>query len=309
MNSKRPKVTVGLAFYNPGADFELAIKSVFAQTFTDWEFILVDDGSNDGSLEFAQSIDDPRVRVFSDGKNVGASIRMNEVITAAQTPYLIRMDADDVLHPQRVEIQYAELLKHGKEAIVGTATYSIDTQSQVIGFTPSKQFQAFGYAARHNLVQPTVAASIEWFLQHPYSKDWVYRRCEDAELWCRASADSKYINMEMPLVYYREVGNYSLKKQMATYLGLFNIIYDHHFQQPWRFSLLMGKELFRLFIISTLTALGKSEWFVSRRYRPLTSAQKLHAEAGLAIVRNQVLPLAAKKSTVNIQDSSKLSTR
>jgi glycosyltransferase involved in cell wall biosynthesis len=286
-----PQVTVGMAFYNPGVDFELAIKSVFAQTFTDWELVLVDDGSIDGSLEFAQSIADPRVRVYSDGKNMGASIRMNEVIQQAQTPYLIRMDADDVLHPQRIEIQYAELLKYGNDAIVGTATYSIDTQSQVLGFTPSKQFQSTGYAARHDLVQPTVAASIEWFRNHPYSKDWVYRRCEDAELWCRASVDSKYINMEMPLVYYREVGNYSLKKQMATYFGLFNLIYDHHFKQPWKFSALLGKELFRLFLIGTLTSFGKSNWFISRRYRPLTAAQKRHAEAGLEIVRNQVLPI------------------
>jgi glycosyltransferase involved in cell wall biosynthesis len=287
-----PQVTVGMAFYNPGVDFELAIKSVFAQTFTDWELVLVDDGSTDGSLEFARSIADPRVRVYSDGKNMGASIRMNEVIEQAQTPYLIRMDADDVLHPQRIEIQYAELLKYGSDAIVGTATYSIDTQSQVLGFTPSKQFQSTGYAARHDLVQPTVAASIEWFHNHPYSKDWVYRRCEDAELWCRASVDSKYINMEMPLVYYREVGNYSLKKQMATYFGLFNLIYDHHFKQPWKFSALLGKELFRLFLIGTLTSFGKSNWFISRRYRPLTAAQKRHAEAGLEIVRNQVLPIA-----------------
>jgi glycosyltransferase involved in cell wall biosynthesis len=306
MNPKIPRVTIGLSFYNPGADFELAIKSVFAQTFTDWELVLVDDGSTDGSLEFARSIVDSRVRVYSDGQNVGSSIRMNEVIQATQTPYLIRMDADDILHPQRVEIQYAELLKHGNEAIVGTATYSINTQSQAVGFTPSKQFQAFGYAARHNLVQPTVAASIEWFLKHPYSKDWVYRRCEDAELWCRASADSKYINMALPLVYYREVGNYSLKKQMATYFGLFNIIYDHHFHQPWRFSWLLGKELFRLFLVGTLTALGKSNWFIARRYHPLTPAQKLHAEAGLKVVHNQILPIDSVSEPIS-SDSHHLS--
>jgi glycosyltransferase involved in cell wall biosynthesis len=293
-----PKVTVGMAFYNPGlVDFELAIKSVFAQTFTNWELVLVDDGSTDGSLAFARSITDLRVRVYSDGKNMGANVRMNEIIQAVQTPYLIRMDADDILHPQRIEIQYQELLKHGSDTIVGTSTYSIDTHSRVLGFTPSSQFQATGYAARHNLVQPTVAASIEWFHQHPYSQDWVYRRCEDAELWCRASSDSRYINMEMPLVYYREVGNYSLRKQMATYFGLFNIIYDHHFRQPWRFSYLMGKELCRLFIISFLTAFGKSNWFVSRRYRPLTPAQKRHAEAGLEIVRNQVLPLTINENS------------
>ena len=81
---------------------------------------------------------------------------------------------------------------------------------------------------------------------------------------------------------------------------------DLHFQQPWHFSLLMGKELLRLFIISTLTALGKSDWFVSRRYRPLTSAQKLHAEDGLAIVRNQVLPLVASKSVASAPGSGNL---
>jgi glycosyltransferase involved in cell wall biosynthesis len=288
-----PQVTVGIAFYNPGADFELAIKSIFAQTFTDWELVLVDDGSNDGSLEFARSLADSRVRVFSDGRNLGASIRMNEVITAARTPYLIRMDADDILHPQRVEIQYAELLKHGNDVIVGTSTYSIDTNSQVTGFTPSKQQQFYGYAARRNLVQPTVAASIEWFVNHPYSSDWVYRRCEDAELWCRASATSKYVNIPTPLVYYREVGNYSLKKQLGTYFGLFNIIYEHHFDQPWRFSYLLGKEMFRLFLASTITAFGKSDWFISRRYQALTPAQQQHAAAGLEIVRRQVLPISA----------------
>jgi glycosyltransferase involved in cell wall biosynthesis len=287
-----PLVTVGIAFYNPGADFELAIKSVFAQTFQDWELVLVDDGSSDGSLEFARSIQDPRVRVYSDGHNLGASVRMNEVIAQAQTPYLIRMDADDIIHPHRIEIQYAELIKHGNDTVIGTATYSIDVESKVLGFTPSQQQQQLGYAARHNLIQPTIAASIEWFLNHPYSSDWVYRRCEDAELWCRASSDSRYINMEIPLVYYREVGNYSLKKQMATYFGLFNLVYEYHFHQPRRFIFLFGKELFRLWLAATLTSFGKSNWFISRRYQPLTKVQRRHAEAGLQIVQSQVLPIS-----------------
>lgn len=285
-----PLVTVGIAFYNPGADFELALKSVFAQTFQDWELVLVDDGSTDGSLELARSLCDPRVRVYSDGHNMGASIRMNEVINQAKAPYLIRMDADDILHPQRIERQYQELVKHGNNVAIGSSTYSINVASQVLGFTLSKQQQYQGYAARHNMIQPTLAASIEWFKNHPYSKDWVYRRCEDAELWCRATADSKYINMEAPLVYYREVGNYSLKKQIATYFGLFNLIYEYHFHQPLKFTLLLGKELFRLWLAAMLTSFGKSHWFISRRYRPLSEAQRRHAEAGLAIVHAQILP-------------------
>ena len=62
-----PRVTVGIAFRNPGRYFEPALKSVLLQTFTDWELILVDDGSSDESLTLARSLKDPRVRVYSDG--------------------------------------------------------------------------------------------------------------------------------------------------------------------------------------------------------------------------------------------------
>ena len=51
-----PKVTIGISFKNPGRYFELAIKSVFTQTFTEWELILIDDGSTDNSLEFAKTL-------------------------------------------------------------------------------------------------------------------------------------------------------------------------------------------------------------------------------------------------------------
>jgi len=62
-------ITIGMPFYNAEKYLADAIRSVFAQTYQDWELILMDDGSTDQSLEIAKSVDDPRVRVFSDGKN------------------------------------------------------------------------------------------------------------------------------------------------------------------------------------------------------------------------------------------------
>src|SRR5512136_1054483 len=79
-----PRVTVGIPFYNAGQTLADAVRSVFAQTLTDWELILLDDGSTDRGLEFARSIDDPRVRVVSDGRNLRLAARLNQIAEFAR---------------------------------------------------------------------------------------------------------------------------------------------------------------------------------------------------------------------------------
>ena len=73
------KITIAIPFYNAEEYLPDAIRSVFAQTFQDWELLLIDDGSTDASLAIANSVDDERVRVISDGKNKKLAARLNEV--------------------------------------------------------------------------------------------------------------------------------------------------------------------------------------------------------------------------------------
>ena len=89
-------ITIGIPFYNAEAYLADAIRSVFAQTYEDWELILIDDGSTDNSLAIARSVDDPRVRVYSDGKNKKLASRLNELTQLATYEFIARMDADDV---------------------------------------------------------------------------------------------------------------------------------------------------------------------------------------------------------------------
>src|SRR5687768_7329955 len=98
-----PLVTIGLPFLNPGHRFEYALKSVFAQSFKDWELLLVDDGSTDQSLSIAERVNDPRVKYIHDGNNRGLPCRLNQITESASGRILIRMDADDLMHPTRVE--------------------------------------------------------------------------------------------------------------------------------------------------------------------------------------------------------------
>ena len=98
-------VSIGLPFFNAGRMLTAALQSIFAQSLEDWELILLDDGSSDKSLHLAASIQDLRVRLFSDGRNRGLSYRLNQSALLARGKYLARMDADDVMHPDRLRRQ------------------------------------------------------------------------------------------------------------------------------------------------------------------------------------------------------------
>src|ERR1700692_494357 len=107
-----PELTIGLSVYNPGEFLEPALQSIFAQTFQDWELILVDDGSDDGSTELLSLIKDPRVRVLESGLRRGLAAQLNRIVQAARAPYIARMDADDMLDKRRLEKQINYLLAH-----------------------------------------------------------------------------------------------------------------------------------------------------------------------------------------------------
>ena len=126
-------VTIGLPFYNAEKYLALAIESVLQQTYTDWELLLLDDGSTDNSLSIAQSYaqKDSRIKVISDGKNKNLATRLNELPSLAQGLYLARMDADDIMLPARIERQLAVLKAHPEIDVLGTNAYIINDENAV----------------------------------------------------------------------------------------------------------------------------------------------------------------------------------
>ena len=108
---KLPPISIGIPFFNAERFLLDSIRSVFAQTHQDWELILVDDGSTDRSLEIAQSIADPRVSVYSDGKNKKLAARLNQIHTLAKFDFIARMDADDLMATDRIRRQLTFLVR------------------------------------------------------------------------------------------------------------------------------------------------------------------------------------------------------
>jgi glycosyltransferase EpsE len=122
-----PRVSVVTTVYNGEPYFDRAIPGILAQTYEDFEFVLVDDGSTDRSQERLRELaeQDPRVRVFAPGR-LGPAAAYNYAVTQARGEYIARQDFDDRSYPDRLRLQVALLDAHPKVGIVGGAYVLVD---------------------------------------------------------------------------------------------------------------------------------------------------------------------------------------
>ena len=127
------RVSVLLPLYNGEAYIREAVESVLAQTRRDFELLILDDGSRDGSLAIVQEIArrDPRVRLIS-RENRGLTETLNELLAAARGEFVARMDADDVCLPDRFERQVAFLDAHPEVVCVGGDPVMIDERGRLL---------------------------------------------------------------------------------------------------------------------------------------------------------------------------------
>lgn len=215
-------ISIGIPFYNAGIYLDDAIKSVRAQTFRNWELILIDDGSTDGSLKIAKYYEaiDPRIIVISDGENKKLPYRLNQIISLAKYDYIARMDADDLMDIDRLKIQFEYLNEHPEIDLVTTGMYSIGKNNEIIGkrIPPDIQMSASEILGGvTNLLHASMLARKKWCLRNLYRVDNAL--AEDYELWLSAAIknDLKYHVVQEPLYYYREVENVKKVKMIKGY--------------------------------------------------------------------------------------------
>jgi glycosyltransferase involved in cell wall biosynthesis len=267
---------------------------VLAQTFTDWELLLMDDGSTDGSLDFACSLDDPRILPISDGLQRGLNVRLNQMVALARGRYFFRMDADDIMRPERVESQIEVLEASGADTVVGSAAYRIGQRSEILGRHRIELHRQFsGFKARHSFIHSTVAARTVWFRSNPYSESFIFHRSEDAELWCRTTKHTSFVNVEKPLLYYRE-GTLSYQNYLGTTLGILALTREYAGTRA-EFLYLMTRELTKLWITSAAVGAGCGDLILRHRCLPVAQKEKAAAERDLERMARQPLPLKSSR--------------
>lgn len=221
-------ITVGIPFFNAAATLGDAIRAVFAQTRVDWELILVDDGSTDGSLEIARAVRDPRVRVVSDGVNRGLAARLNEIVREARFELVARMDADDLMVPERFERQ-VQRLADPTVAIVSSGMAMLSAENRVVGYRGGGGLDGGMRALLrgHGFAHAPLMGRTAWFERMRY--DEKSKRVEDAELWCRAFSAGALTEkclalIDEPLYLCREEAGVSLRKALVAHQELRGLI-------------------------------------------------------------------------------------
>ncbi len=201
----KPLVSVSISFWNDESTLADAITSVMNQSFCDWELLLIDDGSTDRSVDVARGFTCERVSLRSDGANKGLVYRLNEAIRRASGKYYARMDADDVMHTDRLLKQVQFLEAHPEVDVVDAGMYVMNRNGEITGIraeTPPDRWTLRDVIAGRTLHHATVLGRVEWFRAHPY--DAAYFRAEDIELWCRTVEESRFARLIEPLYFVRE---------------------------------------------------------------------------------------------------------
>jgi len=205
MQTKQPSVTVLMPAYNAGNYIAEAIASVLKQSFTDFELLIVNDGSTDNTLKIINSFSDPRIIVIHQ-ENKGIVSALNNGLQHARAAYIARFDADDICYPDRLKIQYNFITAHPEYHIIGSAADYIDAEGNYI-FTQHPG--AHLYEEIQDL-HPSVCPFI-----HPcvfYRKDAIVNNggynehaytFEDHFLWATILKKEKACNLSQPLIRYR----------------------------------------------------------------------------------------------------------
>ncbi len=283
-----PRVTVGLPFFDEERHLGEAIRSVLAQSFTDFELLLVDDGSRDASLQIARSFPDPRLRVLSDGERRHLPARLNEIVRLARAPLVARMDADDVIHPERLARQVALLEARPSCDVVGTWAVLADGDGRPFGVIETA---APPQTPRHVLINgafahATVVGRRAWFLANPY--DEALTRAEDRDLWCRTATNSYFALLPECLYVVRvDVDKRSFlssylegQRQNRLILGTYGPSMVGRLETARLFALTHAKSL----VMKAFVRGGFGERLVRRRGRPATAGELAMAREAFAAI-------------------------
>ena len=201
-----PTVSVVMAVYNGEPFLTSAMRSVLAQSWRDFEFIVVDDGSTDETPATLAAFDDPRIRVLTNDGNRGLPVSLNRGLDEARGEFIARIDADDLWDPRKLERQLAFLRKNRGVVLLGTAYLEMDESGDPL----DRVVMATDHLSlrwKLPFLCPFCSSTVIWRREpvmreiggfdpnHAYAQDW--------DLWLRIARRFQVANLSEVLGRYR----------------------------------------------------------------------------------------------------------
>lgn len=217
-----PRISVIMPVYNAEKYLREAIDSILVQSYTDFELIVINDCSTDGTEKIVLSYQDPRIVYVKNEKNLGVAETLNRGLHVARGEYIARMDADDRSVSHRFEKQVDYLDKNPHAVLCG---------SRVIVFTDTGEHRPANYPTEDGqirtmllfscpLAHPSVMIRKSVIDEHGLQYEVAFEKVEDYRLWTRLAEYGQLCNLPEPLLYYRKhPGQVCAKSSQVQYEG------------------------------------------------------------------------------------------
>ena len=196
-----PKVTVLMPTYNVAPYVKEAVESVLRQSYADFELLVIDDCSTDGTLDVVRNIDDSRIRIEKNESNLGLADNLNRGLSLIHTEYVARMDGDDIAEPDWLEKEVAVLDNHPEIGICGGGFERFGAVSTVVRLPEQPEEIMANMLFECSIIVPTFRMS----LYHDYGLR--YRSdafpAEDYRFWADCLRVTKAYNVQDTLFHYR----------------------------------------------------------------------------------------------------------
>lgn len=201
-----PTISVVVPAYNVERTILETLRSVQKQTFSDFEIIVINDGSTDGTVELLNTVQDPRLKVFS-YSNGGLPVARNRGISQAKGEFITFLDADDLWTPDKLELQLAALQQNPEAAVAYSWTCNMDEKGE--NFYPGHQvnFEGNVYpklllgnfisSGSNIMIRQKAIASVGEF-------DPTLKSCEDWDFYLRLAASWQFVVVPKPQILYRQ---------------------------------------------------------------------------------------------------------
>ncbi|KUL28708.1 hypothetical protein ASB62_05555 [Chlorobium limicola] len=192
-----------MPIYNGSAHLREAIESVLNQNFSDFEFLIIDDGSTDGSREIVNSYDDPRIELRLSPKNRGIAKTLNDGIKLAKGRYIARMDADDICMPQRLQRQFDFMETYSHIGLVGSGVMKIKQNrvNKIVSWPETDAEIKIDLLFQNPFFHPSVMVRCDLLKKTGYNLQLPY--AQDYGLWVELAHLTDFANLPDALIKYR----------------------------------------------------------------------------------------------------------
>lgn len=262
-----PRVTVLMPVFNGAKYLREAIDSIIAQTFHDFEFLIINDGSTDDSVSIINSYTDSRIRLENNESNLGLIATLNYGIDLARGEYVARMDCDDISSPSRLATQVEFMDNNPAVGLCGTWIKVFGDREWINRYPTTHEAISCGLLFATMFAHPTVLWRREPFAHFKLYYDPKYQHAEDYELWTRCARSMRTANIPKPLLRYRlheqQVSSRKQQEQLATVRNI------------------RKREIIRLGFTPSDTERDLHEKLCRREFRQLSAEQIILAERWL----------------------------